>query len=483
MATINKTGRPKHCDKNMQRMYIRKGTKNRKWIAIGYYCSVCTKMIRNVDVLMHKGRETILSRQDSVNLVPNPQVIILDIGEKLTKVGFGGEKEPRFIFDTTLYFDENSGSFVQKSDYIETSRTVNKQVPIFDEKDNSNLNTEVLELFLSHVFELLEINIKDKSIIVIEKNYKNNYVEFLYGRREEINNSTLPADVKEKLKEKKKFEYVDYDKYVNFPRRQLTPFLFDSFGISRVYFSNGELLSLYANAMVTGLVVNIGLNTTRIIPVYDGFIVTHAISVRNIGTKKVLQKIIDHFNLEEDSNRISNHSKYLGRKRLRLASEEYCYVAPDIKLEENRWIDNEKMKKHIYLFEDKYIVLDQIRYLATEAILEKEELSTSKRKGTLVDAIIETIQKCDKDLVKDFYGNILLTGGGAFFEGLDKRIKSELKNKISDKIDIKINVKQNRLVSSWIGGSILSSLKTFNKLWVTKEEYDAKGSSAVDRCI
>ncbi|MHA2030856.1 MAG: hypothetical protein ACW99A_15570 [Candidatus Kariarchaeaceae archaeon] len=35
----------------------------------------------------------------------------------------------------------------------------------------------------------------------------------------------------------------------------------------------------------------------------------------------------------------------------------------------------------------------------------------------------------------------------------------------------------------WIGGSILASLKTFGKMWVTKKEYSDSGPKAVYRCI
>ncbi|MCE7734540.1 MAG: hypothetical protein GPJ54_06665 [Candidatus Heimdallarchaeota archaeon] len=34
-----------------------------------------------------------------------------------------------------------------------------------------------------------------------------------------------------------------------------------------------------------------------------------------------------------------------------------------------------------------------------------------------------------------------------------------------------------------MGGSILASLKTFGKMWVTKKEYSDSGPKAVYRCI
>ncbi|MHA1917697.1 MAG: hypothetical protein ACTSUV_05225 [Candidatus Ranarchaeia archaeon] len=34
-----------------------------------------------------------------------------------------------------------------------------------------------------------------------------------------------------------------------------------------------------------------------------------------------------------------------------------------------------------------------------------------------------------------------------------------------------------------MGGSILSSLKTFQRMWVTQKEYKEQGPSCVDRCF
>ena len=38
-----------------------------------------------------------------------------------------------------------------------------------------------------------------------------------------------------------------------------------------------------------------------------------------------------------------------------------------------------------------------------------------------------------------------------------------------------------RKYSVWIGGSILSSLSTFQQMWISKQEYDESGPSIVHR--
>lgn len=40
---------------------------------------------------------------------------------------------------------------------------------------------------------------------------------------------------------------------------------------------------------------------------------------------------------------------------------------------------------------------------------------------------------------------------------------------------------QERLFSTWIGGSILASLENFKKMWISKREYEEEGVRAVHR--
>merc|ERR1712144_57871 len=64
----------------------------------------------------------------------------------------------------------------------------------------------------------------------------------------------------------------------------------------------------------------------------------------------------------------------------------------------------------------------------------------------------KSIMKCDVDIRKDLYNNVVLSGGSTMFKGID-----------------------DRKYSVWIGGSILSSLSTFEEMWITKNEYDEAG--------
>ncbi len=46
---------------------------------------------------------------------------------------------------------------------------------------------------------------------------------------------------------------------------------------------------------------------------------------------------------------------------------------------------------------------------------------------------------------------------------------------------IKVVAPPERMISAWIGGSIIASLSTFQQMWISKEEYDETGPSIVHR--
>merc|ERR1712185_466813 len=84
---------------------------------------------------------------------------------------------------------------------------------------------------------------------------------------------------------------------------------------------------------------------------------------------------------------------------------------------------------------------------------------------------------------KDLYGNIVLSGGTTMFEGIDARMEKEITALAPASMKIKIVAPPERKYSVWIGGSILSSLSTFQQMWISKQEYDESGPSIVHRKV
>ena len=59
------------------------------------------------------------------------------------------------------------------------------------------------------------------------------------------------------------------------------------------------------------------------------------------------------------------------------------------------------------------------------------------------------------DLRKVLFSNIVLSGGSTLFKGFGDRLLSEVKKLAPKDIKIRISAPQERLYSTWIGGSIL----------------------------
>ena len=93
----------------------------------------------------------------------------------------------------------------------------------------------------------------------------------------------------------------------------------------------------------------------------------------------------------------------------------------------------------------------------------------------------ESIMKCDVDIRRDLYSNIVLCGGSTMFPNIDVRLTKEMTALAPSGVKVKVVAPPERKYSVWIGGSILSSLYTFEEMWIKKEEYDESGPSIVHR--
>jgi len=100
--------------------------------------------------------------------------------------------------------------------------------------------------------------------------------------------------------------------------------------------------------------------------------------------------------------------------------------------------------------------------------------------SSIQEGIYGMLSSCDIDLKKQYYQNISLAGWSSKFIGFPERLESELKLRVTQPgITVKVNANAEREFSAWIGGSIMASLSTFSRMWVTKAEYEETGAKIV----
>merc|ERR1712104_350 len=112
---------------------------------------------------------------------------------------------------------------------------------------------------------------------------------------------------------------------------------------------------------------------------------------------------------------------------------------------------------------------------------EREIVRDVKETSGIHDTTFQSIMKCDVDIRKDLYGNVVLSGGTTMFGGIGERMTKELTALAPSTMKIKVVAPPERKYSVWIGGSILSSLSTFQQMWISKGEYDESGPTIVHR--
>lgn len=67
------------------------------------------------------------------------------------------------------------------------------------------------------------------------------------------------------------------------------------------------------------------------------------------------------------------------------------------------------------------------------------------------------------------------------FPGMNDRLFKEISALAPSTMKIKVKSPQERRNSTWIGGSILSSLKAFESIWITSSEWKEQGETIVHK--
>lgn len=259
-------------------------------------------------------------------------------------------------------------------------------------------------------------------------------------------------------------------------REKMCELLFETFNVPAVYVSIQAVLSLYASGRTTGCVLDSGDGCSHAVPVYDGYTLPSAIRRIDIAGRDITDLLQVLIRKSTGVSLLSSSEQEI----VRIIKEKACYVALNPAEEEKNYQLHGKQTM-FRLPDGKQIELDNEKFRAPEILFNPQLVGSEF--PSLPDILFESIQKVDLDLRTSLYSNIIFSGGTTMIPGFGDRVLKELKLLCEPQTKIKIFAPPERKYSTWIGGSILSGLSTFKKIWVARKDWEENPGSVHARFL
>ena len=396
--------------------------------------------------------------------------VVVDSGTFSTKAGFSGDETPQLILRSVIgNIEDDATKRLFFGDDLNVRRDRLALSGPFDNK-GLILNWNMMESIWDQVFRRMSVDSKEASVLLAE-----------------------PSDNARVIREKH------------------TELLFEKKGIQSLFMGKSAAWSCYANARGTGVVLDSGGGSTSVCTVAEGYILPKSI-IRDKMSGRTLDNImLDLLSKRSDvkplhpryaykktvqpdgSTRIeptsqydlSTHKSYRSYMLMELGRE----IRESLSLCSHEKFDaasnSNVPSKGFKLPDNTTINVGSERFIVPELMFNPTMHETSQSSLPVHTMILMSIEKCgEQKLRKELFGNIIVTGGNTSYEGFTNRVEREISMRAANSMRSRViggSSKRNRQFTSWMGGSILGSMDSFEKMWISKKEYDEYGASVVDR--
>lgn len=381
-----------------------------------------------MEVLTYITQQEQYIMDDKINGKP----VVIDMGSAITKIGFVGEKTPRAMIPTVIGKPKSGAN--QTTVYVGEEAITKRESLNLSYPMSLGLVTkwDDFEKFIHHAFnDILKISLENHPTLLTEP----------------------PLNPKAN-------------------REKMTQVMFETFNCPAFYTSSNAVLSLYATRRTTGFVLDVGDSVICAAPIYEGYVLPHATLKLNTGGRHLTETLAERLSKSSlDSIALNERisvARYV-KEKLSCAALTADRVA----------------QTGVGLFEKTYSLPDHEDILVAKDFHCAEALFrpslAGEGSGGIQNLIHQSITKCDADIQKDLWSNIVLSGGSAAFEKLGNRLQTELSALVPTTTEVKVTAPIECPYLSWLGGSVVTDNPTFQEMWITRHEYDESGPSIVHR--
>jgi len=263
-------------------------------------------------------------------------------------------------------------------------------------------------------------------------------------------------------------------------REKMAEHMFETYGFNGIQVQIQALLTLYAQGLLTGVVVDSGDGVTHVCPVADGYgfpNLTERLDVAGRTVTRYLIKLLQlrgyNFNVTADFDAV------------REIKEALCYVAYDMEEERKLALETTCLVESYTLPDKRQIKIGRERYEAPE-ILFRPSLVDVEGLG-MGELLFKAINGAAIDLRSELYKHIVLSGGTTMYPGLPSRLDREMKQLYLTRIlkgdtsrlgawKVRIEDPPRRKHLVFSGGAVLADImKEKPDFWLQKKSWDEEG--------
>ncbi|XP_072464725.1 actin-5-like [Notamacropus eugenii] len=363
---------------------------------------------------------------------------ILDNGSGLCKVGISGEQSPRFIQATVLGYPQG---------LIPTKETEQKACYVGQEaQDKRSILT--LRYPMQHGIVT--------SWDDMEKIWKHLYT---HGLRE-------PPEQRPVLLTEAPLNPPEN-------RVKMAEIFFETFQVPALYVALQGLMALYATGKNTGIVLDCGDGVTGVIPIYEDHCLFQGISRSDFAGKDVTNYLA-RLLLERGIHLVNTGNKDVVSD----IKERLCYVIPDPHERKKEGVIDCSMYNYILPDGHSMQIGDEL-FQVPESLFQPSKAGSSA--PGIHKLVLKSLMKSSQQFQKDLLKNLILSGGSTLCPGLKRRLWRELESFLKGSLSVNITAPSDRLLSVWIGASVITSLSTFEQMWVSSAAYHEVGPTVIEK--